>query len=196
MLLTGLPPASGPAMWRATGRAWPRCLAGCGCAPSRCSLSQMTCVCRLSGAQGSRCCKDIRQQRQHGVCTRALSGCHTRLGVSAHQQVLCAFAVSVCLSSSGCLAAASVHSACCAVVCSCRLEFASVVQLEAEGAQACVVGVNKVTKMKPNMADVPYTVERHKPSSWVFSLTYAKLDSFMPLAQEQLVISRLPAADR
>ncbi|WIA38602.1 hypothetical protein OEZ86_001912 [Tetradesmus obliquus] len=77
-----------------------------------------------------------------------------------------------------------------------RLEFASVVQLEAEGAQACVVGVNKVTKMKPNMADVPYTVERHKPSSWVFSLTYAKLDSFMPLAQEQLVISRLPAADR
>jgi hypothetical protein len=77
-----------------------------------------------------------------------------------------------------------------------RLEFASVVQLEAEGAQACVVGVNKVAKMKPNMADVPYAVERHKPSTWVFVLTYAKLDSFMPLAQEQLVISRLPAADR
>ena len=78
----------------------------------------------------------------------------------------------------------------------CRLEFLSVMQLEAEGAQACVVGVNKVTKMKPNMADVPYVVERHKPSTWVFVLTYAKLDSFMPLAQEQLVISRLPGADR
>eukprot|EP00882_Tetradesmus_deserticola_P030522 GHRQ01034312.1.p4 GENE.GHRQ01034312.1~~GHRQ01034312.1.p4 ORF type:complete len:127 (-),score=34.72 GHRQ01034312.1:85-465(-) len=78
----------------------------------------------------------------------------------------------------------------------CRLEFASVVQLEAEGPTACVIGVSKVTKMKPNMADVPYVVERHKSSSWVFALTYAKLDSFMPLAQEQLVISRLPAADR
>jgi hypothetical protein len=79
----------------------------------------------------------------------------------------------------------------------CRLEFASVLQLEAgSSGQSCVVGVNKVTKMKPNMADVPYVVERQQPSTWVFGLTYAKLDSFMPLAQEQLVISRLPAADR
>lgn len=50
--------------------------------------------------------------------------------------------------------------------------------------------------MKPNMADVPYTVEKNKSSSWVFTLSYVKVDSFMPLAQEQLVISRLPAQDR
>lgn len=78
----------------------------------------------------------------------------------------------------------------------CRLEFLSILQLEAESMQSCVVGVNRVTKMKPNMADVPYTVERNKQSTWVFTLTYAKLESFMPLAQEQLVMSRLPAADR
>jgi hypothetical protein len=71
-----------------------------------------------------------------------------------------------------------------------------VLQLEAGSGQSCVIGVNKVTKMKPNTADVPYVVERQQPSTWLFVLTYAKLDSFMPLAQEQLVISRLPAADR
>jgi factor associated with neutral sphingomyelinase activation len=77
-----------------------------------------------------------------------------------------------------------------------RLDFAAVVQLEAESMQACVVGVNKVTKMKANMADEPYVVEKGATSTWVFSLTYAKLDAFMPLAQEQLVISRLPTAER
>eukprot|EP00775_Hariotina_reticulata_P008774 gene8774-8953_t len=96
-----------------------------------------------------------------------------------------------------------------------RLDFNSVVQLEAEGMQALAVGVTKVTKMKPSTAgrvlvavelntvptaagsaDVPYVVERNCTSTWHFSLTYAKLDSFMPLAQEQLVISRLPTADR
>lgn len=56
--------------------------------------------------------------------------------------------------------------------------------------------MNKVTKMKPNMCDVPYTVEKNKLSSWVITLLYAKLDSFMPLAQEQLVISREPLQDR
>lgn len=78
----------------------------------------------------------------------------------------------------------------------CRLEFASVVQFEADGPQSFIVVVNKVTKMKPNMADVPYTVEKNSSSSWSFTLSYVKVDSFMPLAQEQLVISRLPAQDR
>jgi len=62
--------------------------------------------------------------------------------------------------------------------------------------QSCVVGVNKVTKMKANMADEPYTVDKGQISTWMFTLTYAKLDSFMPLAQEQLVMSRLPTSDR
>lgn len=77
-----------------------------------------------------------------------------------------------------------------------RLEFASVIQFESEGPQSLIIVVNKVTKMKPNMCDVPYTVEKNKSSSWVMTLSYAKLDSFMPLAQEQLVISRLPVHDR
>lgn len=58
--------------------------------------------------------------------------------------------------------------------------------------------------MKANMADEPYVVEKggggsssgSGTSQWVFTLTYAKLDSFMPAAQEQLVMSRLPAAER
>lgn len=62
--------------------------------------------------------------------------------------------------------------------------------------QSCVVGINKVTKMKANMADEPYTVDKGQISTWMFTLTYAKLDSFMPLAQEQLVMSRLPTSDR
>lgn len=77
-----------------------------------------------------------------------------------------------------------------------RLEFAAVTQLEAESMQSCLVGVNKVTKMKANMAEEPYVVEKGRTSTWLFTLTYAKLDSFMPLAQEQLVMSRLPAAER
>lgn len=77
-----------------------------------------------------------------------------------------------------------------------RLEFAAVVHMDAESMQSCVVGVNKVTQMKANMADEPYTVIKGKTSTWVFTLAYAKLDSFMPLAQEQLVMSRLPTADR
>jgi factor associated with neutral sphingomyelinase activation len=84
----------------------------------------------------------------------------------------------------------------CLPACLFRLEFAAVTQLEAESMQCCVVGVSKVTKMKANMADEPYVVEKGKPSTWLFTLTYAKLDSFMPLAQEQLVMSRLPAAER
>jgi hypothetical protein len=71
-----------------------------------------------------------------------------------------------------------------------------VVQLEAESMQSFVVSVNKVTKTKANNRDEPYVVEKGSTSSWLFRLTYAQLDAFMPLAQEQLVISRLPAAER
>jgi hypothetical protein len=66
---------------------------------------------------------------------------------------------------------------------------------------SCSLCANQVTKMKANGADEPYVVERHGGGSgsstvWRFSLTYARLDDFMPLAQEQLVISRLPARER
>lgn len=77
-----------------------------------------------------------------------------------------------------------------------RLEFASVVQLDGDGPKSFTVIVNKITKMKPNMADVPYSVDKGTDSTWVFSLMYTQLDSFMPRAQEQLVMSRLPAQDR
>ncbi|KAF8059207.1 lvsF [Scenedesmus sp. PABB004] len=77
-----------------------------------------------------------------------------------------------------------------------RLEFSAVTQLEACGARACVVGVTKATRMKAGGRDAPYVVDRNKPSAWTFTLTYATLDAFMPLAQEQLVLSRLPATER
>lgn len=50
--------------------------------------------------------------------------------------------------------------------------------------------------MKANMENTAYVYEKGKSSTWSFVLPYANLDSFMPLAQEQLVVSRLPAAER
>lgn len=81
----------------------------------------------------------------------------------------------------------------------CRLEFAHVTQLEADGPDACLVGAARVTRMRPGCADVPYAQDRAAHGGahlWRFSLMYARLEAFMPLAQEQLVASRLPHMDR
>ncbi len=76
------------------------------------------------------------------------------------------------------------------------MPFAAMQRLEAEGVRTFVLAVSALTKMRTNMEDAPYVSEKGKVSSWVFELAYAGLDSFMPLAQEQLVASRLPPSER
>lgn len=55
---------------------------------------------------------------------------------------------------------------------------------------------HRVVRMKPSAADVPYAVDRDCVSNWQFELAYAGLDEFMPLAQQMLLVSRLPAAEQ
>jgi hypothetical protein len=46
--------------------------------------------------------------------------------------------------------------------------------------------------MRASMADVPYTTIKGRLTTWRMRLSYASLDDFMPAAQEQLVMAKLP----
>ncbi len=79
----------------------------------------------------------------------------------------------------------------------CRIPFSGVQQLEAAGPKSLALSASSVVKMKPNGVDALYVVEKSPPGfAWAFNLPYAPLDSFMPLAQEQLLISRMNPTDR
>ena len=45
-------------------------------------------------------------------------------------------------------------------------------------------------------ADAPYVTVKGPVTTWAFTLAYAPMEDFMPLAQEQLAASRLPYPDR
>ncbi|KAK9828528.1 hypothetical protein WJX72_000603 [[Myrmecia] bisecta] len=77
-----------------------------------------------------------------------------------------------------------------------RLPFLHTQHLEPTGKHSFTVATQLVVKMKANMADAPYAFEKHKLTSWVFKLSYASTDQFMPLAHQQLAASRLPYAER
>ena len=81
-----------------------------------------------------------------------------------------------------------------------RFPFPAVTELEADtsgtSSNTFALTANQLVRMKENGEDVPYKVEKGSSSRWVFTLSYAKLDAFMPLAQEQLVASRLPQLER
>jgi hypothetical protein len=49
--------------------------------------------------------------------------------------------------------------------------------------------------MKEACADAPYHFMKGDLTVWYFSLAYDTMEGFMPLAQEQLALSRLPAQD-
>ena len=68
--------------------------------------------------------------------------------------------------------------------------------MEPEARQAFTLACSQVVKMKANMADAPYVFEKGGLTTWRFSLTYAQLSAFMPLAHPYLAASRLPYAER
>ena len=69
-------------------------------------------------------------------------------------------------------------------------------RLEAEGKRAFVLATALVMKMKANMADAPYVVEKQAASTWHFELAYASIDSFLPIAHQCLAACKLPYAER
>lgn len=93
----------------------------------------------------------------------------------------------------------------CAVLCGgCRLPFQFVEGMEGAGERRLLVTTTRVVKMRGNAADTPYVVERAgngsaphpQPLQWEFELSYARLEGVMPLAQQMMVASRLPAAEQ
>ena len=68
--------------------------------------------------------------------------------------------------------------------------------MEPEGKQSFAMSTSLVVKMRANMADAPYAFEKGAVTSWRFSLAYAQLSAFMPLAHQYLAASRLPYAER
>ncbi|CAK0760340.1 hypothetical protein CVIRNUC_002763 [Coccomyxa viridis] len=77
-----------------------------------------------------------------------------------------------------------------------RLPMAQAQHMEPEGKQSFAMTTSLVVKMRANMADAPYTFEKGAVTNWRFSLAYAQLSAFMPLAHQYLAASRLPYAER
>ena len=77
-----------------------------------------------------------------------------------------------------------------------RLPMAQAQHMEPEGKQSFAMTTSLVVKMRANMADAPYTFEKGAVTKWRFSLAYAQLSAFMPLAHQYLAASRLPYAER
>ena len=73
---------------------------------------------------------------------------------------------------------------------------AQVQHMEPEGKQSFAMATSLVVKMRTNMADAPYTFEKGAVTNWRFSLAYAQLSAFMPLAHQYLAASRLPYSER
>ncbi len=78
----------------------------------------------------------------------------------------------------------------------CRLPLAHVQHMEPEGKQSFAMATSLVVKMRANMADAPYIFQKGAITDWRFSLVYAQLSGFMPLAHQYLAASRLPYAER
>ena len=77
-----------------------------------------------------------------------------------------------------------------------RLPFEHLEQLEGVGTSGVAAAAQRWTTMKAGAADAPYTFAKGRVTEWRFDLTYALLGDFMPLAQQMVVASRLPPADR
>ena len=73
---------------------------------------------------------------------------------------------------------------------------AHVQHMEPEGRQSFTMATSLVVKMRANMTDAPYVFEKGTVRNWRFSLVYAQLSAFMPLAHQYLAASRLPYAER
>ena len=77
-----------------------------------------------------------------------------------------------------------------------RLPFAQVQRLEAAGKAGLVVSSAQVVKMKANMADAAYVVDRARAATWRFDMTYVPAGTVVPLLHRYLSASKLPYAER
>ena len=78
----------------------------------------------------------------------------------------------------------------------CRLPFAHAQQLEAQSTASFLLVSTLVVKMKVNTIDAPYVFEKGTPAAWRFALSYARVDTFLPLAHQCLSACRLPYVER
>ena len=77
-----------------------------------------------------------------------------------------------------------------------RLPFAAVQRLEPEGKRGFAVASSQVTKVKANMADAAYVVDRGRTATWHFALAYVTAAAVTPLLHRYLAASQLPYAER
>lgn len=77
-----------------------------------------------------------------------------------------------------------------------RLPFVHVQRLEAAGKAGLSVSSSQVVKMKANMADAAYVVDRARTATWRFDMAYVPAAAVMPLLHRYLSASRLPYAER
>ena len=77
-----------------------------------------------------------------------------------------------------------------------RLPFAAVQRLEPEGKRGFAVASAQVIKVKANMADAAYVVDRGRTATWHFALAYVTAAAVTPLLHRYLAASRLPYAER
>ena len=73
-----------------------------------------------------------------------------------------------------------------------RLPFRTAMRMEAISDRDFGFECTTVVKMKQDCKDVPYVVHKDQLVVWQFKLPYDTMESFMPLAQEQLAAGRLP----
>ena len=76
-----------------------------------------------------------------------------------------------------------------------RLPFKLMQSLEAGGRRMFKLVTGQVIKMKANMVDAPYVVERGSMSHWTFSLACGHMSDFLPVVHQYLAASRLPHYD-
>ena len=77
-----------------------------------------------------------------------------------------------------------------------RLPFVHLEQLEGVGERGIAAASRRWTAMKAAAADEPYVFGKGRLAAWRFDLEYSVLADFMPAAQQMLVASRLPPAER
>jgi len=77
-----------------------------------------------------------------------------------------------------------------------RLPFAAVQRLEPEGKRGFAAASSQVIKVKANMADAAYLVDRGRTATWHFALAYVTAAAVTPLLHRYLAASRLPYAER
>lgn len=104
-----------------------------------------------------------------------------------------------------------------------RLPFACIEGLEGSGDRRLVLTASRLIRMRANAADAPYAVDKAGQAAtgggggppspavppqhtqqagqarlfhWEFDLAYATLEGVMPLAQQMMVASRLPAGEQ